>query len=150
MERLQEVAEITVSYSPAKSDRPKIFSSKDSFRILANFYPPETINLKEYFVVLYLSQHNEVIGAYRLSEGGMTSTVADIRLILAVALQVAAKGIVISHNHPSGDVVPSDTDKYLTMQIKDACGYMDIKLLDHLILSGTGAYNSFSDEGIIL
>ena len=81
--------------------------------------------------------------------GGITGTVADIRLILAVALKSAATGIVLAHNHPSGNVKPSAADLELTKKIKDAAAVMDIRLLDHIIISPWGEYFSFADEGMI-
>jgi DNA repair protein RadC len=88
-----------------------------------------------------------VIGAYHAFTGGITGTVADIRIIMAVALKAMACGMVISHNHPSGSLKPSSADKQLTDKIKEAGKLMDINLLDHIILSPEGTFYSFADEG---
>ncbi len=147
MQALTTVSEIQVSYQPAGKPIHKISSSKDAYDILMNYYPQETIHLKEHFVVLYLNNANKVMGVYRLSEGGMTATVADIRIVLGIALKVAARGLIISHNHPSGEIQPSGADKAITKKLKDACLLMDLTLCDHIIVSGNGDYYSFCDAG---
>ena len=99
---------------------------------------------------MYLNRANKVIGIYPLSVGGITGTVADIRLILSVALKAAATSIILIHNHPSGNLTPSRADEQLTQKINEAAKYMDMKVIDHLILSpDENAYYSFADEGII-
>jgi DNA repair protein RadC len=148
MQALTTVAEIQVSYQPAGKPIHKISCSKDAFDILINYYPQETIHLKEHFVVLYLNNANKVIGVYRLSEGGMTATIADIRIVLAIALKLAAKGMIISHNHPSGETQPSGADKTVTKKLKDACVLMDLTLCDHIIVTAD-SYHSFCDQGEI-
>lgn len=147
MQALTTVSEIQVSYQPAGKPTHKISCSKDAFDILINYYPQDTIHLKEHFVVLYLNNANKVIGVYRLSEGGMTATVADIRIVLAIALKVAAKGLIISHNHPSGEIQPSEADRNITRKLKDAAKIMDLMLCDHIILTGNSDYYSFCDTG---
>ncbi len=87
-----------------------------------------------------------MIGIHKLSSGGMTSTIADIRILLAVALKSMATAIILSHNHPSGVLKPSKADIYLTQKIKEAAALLDIELLDHLIVSSEGYY-SFTQEG---
>lgn len=147
---VENVSEIEVIYRPAITSNPIIKSSLDSYKVLWGFFPENTIALKEYFVVLYLNRANKVIGGHRISEGGMTGTVVDPRILLGTALKVAATGIVLSHNHPSGNLKPSKADELLTNKIKQAALFMDIQVLDHLILSPeNGMYYSFSDEGLI-
>ena len=147
MEKLHEVAEIQVSCTPTKLVKQQIKSSNDAYKILKELYPLETINLKEQFIVLYLNNANKVIGSYKLSEGGLTATVADVRILLGVALKLAAKSIVVSHNHPSGNLFPSSQDKELTKKLKSGCAFLDISLVDHLIISGENGFYSFADEG---
>lgn len=98
-------------------------------------------------MVLYLNRANKVIGSYELSKGGITATIADIRIILSVALKTLATGLILAHNHPSGNLKPSEADVCLTNKIKEAAKLMDIQVLDHLILV-EGGYFSFSDEEI--
>jgi len=102
----------------------------------------------EVFAVLYLNRSNKINRFEIISEGGITGTVADPRVILKRALQEDAVSLVLSHNHPSGNPRPSKADIELTNKVKEAARYFDIKVLDHIIVSNEG-YFSFADEGII-
>lgn len=102
----------------------------------------------EAFCVVYLNQANRVLRHELISSGGLTGTVADIRMILKNALLYNANKLVIAHNHPSGNLTASMADKQLTGKLKEAASYMDIKLIDHLIVAGTN-YMSMADDGII-
>jgi DNA repair protein RadC len=110
------------------------------------------INLKDYthevFAVIYLNRANKINHFEIISKGGITGTVADPRIILKRALEEEATSIVLSHNHPSGNLHPSKADENLTYKIKDAAALLDIKLLDHIIVSDAG-YFSFMDEGLL-
>jgi DNA repair protein RadC len=98
---------------------------------------------------MFMNRANRVIGINKLSFGGITGTVADIRLILGIALKTASTGIILSHNHPSGNLKPSFQDEQLTQKIKQAAELMDIKLLDHLIIGTNNEYISMADDGFI-
>ena len=98
---------------------------------------------------MYLNHRKKVIGVYRLSKGGITGTVADIRLVLSVALKTLATSIVISHNHPSGNPNPSVADIKVTMKLKQACEIMEIELIDHLVVTQGEKFYSFKDNGIM-
>jgi len=139
------VAEIKVSYIPTGRPGPQITSSKDAYHELINWFEEDTLALQEQFVVLYLNRANRVLAAYDASRGGLTGTIADPRLIMSTALKVAAAGLVISHNHPSGSLKPSEADIHLTEKIKGAGKLLDIQLVDHIILSRDDYY-SFADE----
>jgi DNA repair protein RadC len=102
----------------------------------------------ELFAVLYLNRANKIKNFEIISIGGMTGTVADPRIILKRALEENATSLVLSHNHPSGNLRPSRADEELTIKIKQAASYMDIKILDHIIVSNEG-YFSFADEGLL-
>lgn len=102
----------------------------------------------EVFCVFYLNQSNKILRYEIISSGGLTGTVADVRIMLKNALLQNANKLIIAHNHPSGNLQPSHADKELTRKLKEAAEYMDIKLLDHLIIAGTN-YLSMADEGII-
>ncbi len=102
----------------------------------------------EVFAVLFLNQANKIIHFEVISKGGITGTVADPRIILRMALELIAVGIILCHNHPSGNLNPSNADKAITKKIGDAASLMDIKLLDHIIVSDEG-YFSFMEEGLI-
>lgn len=150
MQELLTISEISVSYKPKRAHKPVITNSNDAVEIARKFFPDDTIALHETFIAMYLNRANRVIGVYLVSTGGITGTVADPRLILAVALKVAACSIILAHNHPSGSLKPSRADEELTHKIKHAANYMDIKVLEHLILSPfESIYYSFADEGLI-
>jgi len=101
----------------------------------------------EEFWVLYLNNSNKVIFKSQLSKGGMTGTIVDVRLVFKIALEQNATSIILSHNHPSGKLQPSDADVQMTKKIKNAGKELDIPVLDHLIITERGYY-SFADEGI--
>ena len=144
------VAEIEVSYRPAISDKPVIKSCLDAYYVIKSFIPESSIALKEHMVVLYLNRAQRVIGAYKVSEGGLTSTVADLRLIFSVGLKSVATSFIIGHNHPSGNLEPSSQDLALSLKLKEAGLLMNIKIVDHLILSpAIGEYFSFADNGLL-
>jgi DNA repair protein RadC len=102
----------------------------------------------EVFAVLFLNRANKINHFEIVSEGGMTGTVADPRMILKKALEQDAVSLILCHNHPSGSLKPSRADEELTQKIKEASKYFDIKVLDHIIVSDDGYY-SFADEGIL-
>ena len=105
-------------------------------------------NAHEVFAVLFLNRANKILHFEIVSSGGLTGTVADPRIILKKALETGATSIVLSHNHPSGSLKPSRADEELTQKIKQAALYLDIRVLDHIIVSDEG-YFSFADEGLI-
>lgn len=100
----------------------------------------------EEFWIIYLNRRNGILGSEKLSQGGMTGTVIDVRLVLKSALEKHATSLIGCHNHPSGNLEPSDADKKITKQLKEAALIMDIPLIDHLIIAQSGYY-SFADEG---
>jgi len=102
----------------------------------------------EVFAVIFLNRANKIKHFEIMSRGGITGTVADPRLILKKALEKDATSIVLSHNHPSGNLMPSRADEEITRKIKQAAGYFDIQVIDHIIVSEEGYY-SFADEGVI-
>lgn len=132
--RLEEALEIT-----------KITSSKAAYEVMQ----PLIGDLKhEEFWVLYLNNANVIIGKQCLSKGGLTGTLVDTRLLFKPALSLLATGIILCHNHPSGTIEPSQSDKQLTQKIKDAGNTLDIKVLDHLIVTEKN-YFSFADANIL-
>jgi DNA repair protein RadC len=146
------IHEMEVVYLPGgatTNEEDKINSSIRAYDILKQVYNPNTISCQEEFIVLYLNQANVPLGTYKAGKGGITGTVADVRLILGTALKALATGLIISHNHPSGTLKPSEADKQLTTKLKEACKLMDIVLLDHLILAPHEGYYSFADEGVL-
>lgn len=143
------VREVELLYSPHKDliDREAISSSKSAHDYLRKAYNEKTIGCQEEFVVLLLNQANKPIGFYKAGKGGISSTIADVRLILAAALKSLATGLIISHNHPSSSLKASEADLSLTSKMKDCCKLMELTLLDHIILDPFGNYMSFADEG---
>jgi DNA repair protein RadC len=147
---LATVAEVELIYKSKvrPSDRPLIISSKNCYDLLLQTWDENKIDFVEQFKVLLLNRCNRVLGILELSTGGITGTVADTRLIMTAALKANAVSIILSHNHPSGNLKPSRPDEELTRKIKEAGKFLDIQLLDHVIVTSEGYY-SFADEGLL-
>ena len=145
------IQEMEVVYLPTKMqiDKEAILSSSEAYKLLKNLFNPNTVSYQEECLVLYLNHASKLLGAQKLSKGGINSTIVDIRIILATALKSLSTGIILAHNHPSGKLVPSEADKRLTKQLNDACDLMDIKLIDHLIIGPEEGYYSFANEGLL-
>lgn len=143
-----EISEIRVSYSNNKKERLKITNSKQSYDILMACWNKATLELQEEFKVLLLNRSNQVLGIYPLSKGGTASTVVDAKLVFSVALKCNASSIIIAHNHPSGNLNPSEADKSITEKLKKAGKYLEINLLDHLIVTKDDFF-SFNDNGLL-
>jgi len=145
---LSNVAEIQISYSTKvkPSDRQKITCSKDAAEILRQIFPG--FEHREFFYILTLNRANRVLGYFEVSKGGINGTVVDTKLILQAALKTNASGIIMAHNHPSGTLEASDADIKITRKVKSACSFLDLSMLDHLILT-SDTYLSMADEGII-
>lgn len=144
------ISEIKLYYKPRKYAKAKVSSASDAYKHLLPYFKKDILALQEQFVVLYLNRANEVLGGYLCSIGGITGTIADVRLILGVALKSVACNIILAHNHPSGNLNASSADKQLTEKVNAACKVMDINLLDHLIISHTeGEFMSFADSGLL-
>lgn len=144
------VSEVELVYrSKVKaSQRPSIKRSQDAFRILWNNWNKDKIEFVEQFKVLYLNRNNKILAIYELSTGGLTGTVADPRLIFLTALKLNATALILSHNHPSGNLSPSNADNSLTEKIKNAGKLLDIMVSDHIIITSEG-YFSYADEGLL-
>ena len=126
-------------------ERVKITSSNVAYQLLHKHLSDLP---HEEFWVLLLNRANQVMKEERLSKGGVSGTVVDVRLICKMAVENAASGVVIAHNHPSGQILPSEQDKSITRKLKEALKLFDISLLDHVII-GDQKYFSFSDDGLI-
>ena len=141
------VSEIQLKYKPQPL-RETINGAKDIHQLLIKrVYDEETIGYRETFKVLLLNNSNKIIGYTTISEGGLTSTIVDIRMILQTALVSNATSIILTHNHPSGNPRPSGHDDNLTKRIKSACELMDICLLDHIIVTPYDSFYSYCNEG---
>ena len=128
-----------------KKVNPKITSSQDAYHA---FLPKLQDLSTEEFWILLLNRQNEIIDLKQISQGGVAGTVVDPKVIFKIALQSLASGIILSHNHPSGNLKPSKADIQITNKIKTAGQTLEINVHDHLIISEQGYY-SFADEGIM-
>jgi DNA repair protein RadC len=142
------LAEIEISYKPKfkASELPKVVTSADAYACLKDVFP--SLDYREYFYILCLNRNNKVLGYCQISSGGLSGTVADVRIIMQAALKSNACSIILSHNHPSGNLIPSEADKDLTKKIREAGKFLDIPALDHLIITSE-TYFSFADEGLM-
>ena len=126
-------------------EKPKLVTSSDAAAIMK----PMLSDLPhEEFWILLLNRNNLLLDKLQVSQGGLSGTIIDVRIILKIALEKLASSIILCHNHPSGNLIPSEADKDITKKIKEAGKHMDIPVLDHLII-GNDAYFSFADEGLI-
>lgn len=142
-----QVAEVKISYSSKISltDRPQVTSSCDAEAILRSHWSDD-MELLEEFIVLFLTRNNKVKGLFRVSKGGTCGTVVDPKIIFAAAIKTMANSIILAHNHPSGNLQPSQADIDLTRKLRQAGKVLDIAILDHLILVPHSGYYSFTDE----
>lgn len=148
--KLYQVAEIQLTYKSnvKPSLRPKINTSRDAYNILLENWDDSKIEFIEQFKVILLNRANKVLGIVEISTGGVSGTVADPKVILGAALKAAASGFIMAHNHPSGNLAPSQTDIDLTRKLKEGGRFLEIQLLDHVIVTTEGYY-SFADEGLV-
>ncbi len=142
------VAEIQIVYRPVMIDQPKIVSSNDAYLLIKQLWDNENIFLQEQFAALFFNQAKRMIGWKVLSKGTMTKCIVDIKLIVSLALNCMCTDVIIVHNHPSGNLNPSASDKILTSTVKDALKLIDVTLTDHLIITDD-VYYSFRDEGMM-
>ncbi len=145
-----KVAEVELVYRSKirASERPVIKSSKDCYNLLTHLWNMDKIDLLEESKVLFLNRSARVLCVFEVSSGGITGTVVDIRLVLAVALKTLATTLILSHNHPSGNLIPSLADEHLTLKLKEAAKLHDIVVADHLIITSE-SYLSFADKGLL-
>jgi DNA repair protein RadC len=145
-----KVEEIGLIYKSSikASERPVVKSSQEVYALLLLNWDRDTLDLFEEGKILLLNQANRVMSLYNLSKGGINGTVMDPKLIFTAALKRGACNIILSHNHPSGNLKPSKADEELTKKVKEAGSFLDIKVLDHIIITSEG-YFSFADEGLI-
>ena len=149
IEKSNCLAEIQVSYRTKvkPSDMPRITTSKDAYEQFKKVWSQD-MEWREEFMMLCLNRANKVLGWIRISQGGVSGTVVDPKLIFQVALNANASAIMLAHNHPSANLKPSDADIRLTKQVKQAGLVLEIAVLDHIILTAEGYY-SFADEGML-
>ncbi|HQW96322.1 MAG TPA: JAB domain-containing protein [Saprospiraceae bacterium] len=143
------LSEIEVTYKTKVkiSEMHEIMSSKDAEKIFRDVWS-EKIEMQEEVMILLMNRKNKVLGWYRISSGGISSTLVDQRIVFSIALKTLASAIIVAHNHPSGNTSPSEADKSLTRVLKECGKLLDINVLDHLILTQDSFY-SFADEGMM-
>jgi len=142
------LAEIEIIYRPKykASELPKVVTSADAYSYLKDIFP--SLDYREFFYILCLNRNNNVLGFCQISAGGLCGTVADVRMIMQTGLKSNSCSLILSHCHPSGNLIPSEADKDLTKKIKEAGKVLDIAILDHLIITSE-SYFSFADEGLM-
>lgn len=139
--------EVEIIYTgPQIKDSIKVQSSKDSHAVLKEYYDPKKIDYKEMFYVLLLNRANYCLGISKIAVGSTTGVIVNIKEIFQLALKMNASALIISHNHPSGNLMPSDSDNELTKKVKQAATFLELNLLDHIIVTSQGYY-SYADEG---
>ncbi|WP_396602062.1 JAB domain-containing protein [Algibacter sp. R77976] len=143
--KVETINEVKIHYErPILNPNRIVRSSEDSERLLRSFIDAKRIDYKEFFWVLLLTNANQVIGISEISVGNTTGVSVNIKEIYQLALLANSTAIIVAHNHPSGKLSPSESDKKLTKKLNDASKLLDITLLDHLILTSEG-FVSFSD-----
>jgi DNA repair protein RadC len=143
----EQLVNYGLTQKPSGFKKVKIKSSIGSSNFIKGFYSNDLVIYESFFLIL-LNQANETIGYVKISQGGISSTVVDNRIIANYAIQSLANAVIIAHNHPSGNREPSRADKHLTSKLITALELFDISVLDHIILTSE-SYYSFADEGIL-
>ena len=149
---ISNLGEVTLNYkyhNPSIKDRPLITNASDAVEVIKLVIDMQRIALQEQFIVIYLNQANKVIGTMNVFSGSIKSTVIDIKLILASGILLMSSGVIVAHNHPSGNLKPSREDLALTKRLFTALQYMEMKLVDHFIITPDDDYLSFANEGLL-
>lgn len=148
---LFKVAEVQLSYKPhfKVQERPQINSAKQAYDILLNHWDKELINYLEQAKMILLNRNNRVLGIVDLSTGGGGSTVMDSKVIFSIALKATATSLILAHNHPSGNLRPSNQDITVTQKLVKAAKLLEMDIHDHLIISENGYY-SMAEEGLMV
>lgn len=147
--KLPLMHEVEIIYKgPQINDAIKIASSGDAYQVLRGAFDERKMDYKEMFYVMLLNKANYCIGISKIGEGGTSGVVVNIKEIFQLALKSNASGIILCHNHPSGNLNPSEADRSITRKVKDACDYIECNLLDHFIITSQ-SYISFADQGYL-
>jgi DNA repair protein RadC len=140
--------EVRLVKEPSNFKKANIKSSSNAMEVFREIWEEGTIGVNESMYALFLNRANNTLGWYLLSKGGTSGTVLDLKMLFKSALDVLASSFILCHNHPSGNTQPSEADEKITKKAKSVGELLDIKLLDHLILT-EDSYMSFADEGRI-
>jgi DNA repair protein RadC len=144
-----QVAEVKLTYvnNVKPSERIQIKTSESAFRVFWDNWDKETIEHIEEMKLLLLNRSHKVLGVVNLFKGGSSGTIVDVKIIFQYTLKANATSIIICHNHPSGNLQPSDNDKNITNKLRNGAALLDITFLDHLIITPEEKYYSMADEG---
>mgnify|MGYP002865357685 FL=1 len=140
--------QITLKLKKGEELNCQIKTSRDAADLFRKIWDADSFDIYETVICIFLNRQNNTIGWFKVSQGGLTGSVVDNRIILATALNCLASGIIMAHNHPSNCLNPSEADIKITKKLKEAGNIMDIELLDHIILTEKGHY-SMADSGDI-
>ena len=145
---LTQIEEVCLVYKTSikPSERPQVSSSRDAYNLFLQSWDPDTIEHIEELKVMLLYRAHRLLGIASISKGGLTGTVIDVRIIMQYALKANSSAIILAHNHPSGNVCASHQDVTITEKIQKAAEYLDIELIDHIILGPSGEYGSMREE----
>lgn len=146
---MNTLSEISINYRPNTklSQLPKVVTSKEAETQFRALWSDKLQHIEEMYLMV-LNRANKVLGYSLISKGGISGTVVDLKIVFQIALKSNASSIILAHNHPSGNLKPSEADLRITKSIREAGKFMELPLLDHLILTDEG-YFSFADEGIL-
>ena len=145
-----QISEIKLTYTHKVkvADRPRVTDSETAYQLFRANWDDMTINLCEEFKILLLDRNNACMGIVPISKGGVSGTIVDAKLIFAAALKAKSSGIILGHNHPSGNLKASNSDKTLTDSLVQAGHFLSLPVLDHIIL-GDEDYLSFADKNLL-
>ncbi|MFP4017963.1 MAG: JAB domain-containing protein [Bacteroidales bacterium] len=140
--------ELSLKYKKGDFKKIRITNSKEASQVIREFFDADLIEYREEMFVLFTNRKNNTIGYMKISVGGTSGTVTDPKMIFSTALLSGAYGIILAHNHPSGETFPSKPDRAITKKIMKGAELMDMVLLDHIIITAD-SYYSFADEGTL-
>ena len=139
------ISEYSLKYTKSEIQKTKVNTSESASNVFRQFYFDD-INIYESFFILLLNRANNTTGFAKISQGGTDGTYVDIKIIVKYAVEALSSAVIICHNHPSGNITPSEADINITKKVKDVLLLLNIKLIDHIILS-ENTYYSFADNG---
>ena len=150
IQSLFSVTEVELTYRNKISpkDRPVVTNSQQAYDLLIQAWDMNKIELLEEFIILLLDRQNRCIGLSKISVGGISACLVDPKIVFATALKARASGLILAHNHPSGNIQPSKPDIDLTAKLKEGGNLLELAVLDHLIVTPQ-SYFSFANDGLI-
>ena len=151
MRELHILNEIEIRYrrKPIQNEVSRIQNSVDAITLLRQLYDKNKMHYQEESIAIFLNRNNDILGFQKLSSGGLSGTVVDARILFSIALKTLSSGIILSHNHPSGNLNPSSQDVSLTHRLRKFGNMIDVCLLDHIIVNDIFDFYSFAEEGTL-